>query len=58
MDERVDYIKFIQILWIKVHMFMDADGMVNILKYLTVCVQESAHFSFKCAVFHFKEYDV
>lgn len=40
------------------HMFMDADGMVNILKYLTVCVQESAHFSFKCAVFHFKEYDV
>lgn len=33
MDERVDLIEFIQILWIKVHMFMDADGMVNILVY-------------------------
>lgn len=33
MDERVDLIEFIQILWIKVHMFMDADWMVNILVY-------------------------
>lgn len=41
------------------HMFMDADGMVNILVYRN---QQYAalefFFSFKRAVFHFKEYDV